>query len=407
VQVGVKPRFKRYRGPLRATRLSRARPVTSSRAPQRGVAVAMSGRLVTAAWEQGGRVLAAGSNDGGRRWARAVAVAPAGKGAQEWPAVAISPGGRVTVAWSDLRTGTPRVMYARLLGRRVSRARAIDASAPPPAAQWKPALAQGRGAVVHAVWVDERERSADDDLPQAHVFYARVGQRGPGRRLDTGKPVTLAERSDNSWAPRVASNGRRVLVTWLDFQAYDWGVFSRLSADGGASFGKETRVTSDGSEQEELADSPAPALPARGKPLIAWTDWRKRDSAGTRPHQEYDTFIATPGGRNLQADRYGARQVSTFAPSICLGGGGRATVAFQDASTGRSVVRAVTVRGAAGGGTFKRGRTRLVSDAGARGGNAWRPQLACSGGRAVAVWEDERDGPPRLYSSFGSARSLW
>ncbi|MEA2412504.1 MAG: hypothetical protein QOC77_3065, partial [Thermoleophilaceae bacterium] len=47
-----------------------------------------------------------------------------------------------------------------------------------------------RGA-ADAVWVDERERSADDDLPQAHVFYARVGQRGPGRRLDTGKPVTL------------------------------------------------------------------------------------------------------------------------------------------------------------------------------------------------------------------------
>jgi hypothetical protein len=25
----------------------------------------------------------------------------------------------------------------------------------------------------------------------------------------------------------------------------------------------------------------------------------------------------------------------------------------------------------------------------------------------VAVWEDERDGPPRLYSSSGSARGLW
>jgi hypothetical protein len=64
-------------------------------------------------------------------------------------------------------------------------------------------------------------------------------------------------------------------------------------------------------------------------------------------------------------------------------------------------VRVVTMRG----GT-SRGRARLVSDAGARGGNAWRPRLGCSGDRVVAVWEDERDGPPRLYSAFGSARRL-
>jgi hypothetical protein len=193
-----------------------------------------------------------------------------------------------------------------------------------------------------------------------------------------------------------------VLVTWIDFKEYDWGVYSRLSGNGGASFAPQVRVTSDGDQHEELADTPDPALGARGKPLIAWTDWRKRDSAATKPHQEYDIFIASPGGRNRQVDPYGGRQVSTFAPSICLTGGGRALVAFQDSSAGRSVVRAVAMRGG-----VKRGRARLVSDAGARGGNAWRPRLVCSGDRVVAVWEDERDGPPRLYSSFGAARSLW
>ena len=66
------------------------------------------------------------------------------------------------------------------------------------------------------------------------------------------------------------------------------------------------------------------------------------------------------------------------------------------------MVRAVAMRGG-----VKRGRARPISDAGVRGGNAWRPRLACGRGRVVAVWEDERDGPPRLYFSFGSARSLW
>jgi hypothetical protein len=393
VQVGVAPHFKRYRGRVKSTALSPARPLTRSHAPQRNVALAVSGRRVAAAWEERrgsrDRVFVATSTDGGRRWSRAAAIG--GGGDQQWPAVAISARGRVTVAWS----ANGRVMFAR--GPRFGKARAID---PAPGAQWKPALAQGAGDTVHAVWIDERERSADDALPQAHVFYARVG-RGPGRRLDLGKPVDLAARLDNAWAPRLAVRGRRVLVTWLDFQAYDWGVFSRLSSNGGASFAAERRVTSDAADQEELADAPDPVF-LSAKPLIAWTDWRKRVSAGTRPHQEYDIFIASPGGKNRQVDPYGGRQLSTFSPSICDAGGGRALVAFQDSSAGRSVVRAVSMRGGAG-----RGRARLVSDAGAGGGNAWRPRIACSGGRVVAAWEDERDGPPRLYFSFGSARRLW
>jgi hypothetical protein len=366
----------------------------------------MSGRRVAAAWEErrGGhdRVFLATSRDGGRRWSRAVRVAGGGAtGEQQWPAVALTPRGRVTVAWTDSRSGTPRVMYARVSGRRLSAGRAIDGSAPAGVAQWRPALAAGPGGVVHAAWVDERERSTDDDLPQAHVYYARLG-KGAGRKLDTGAPVADAAKLDHAWAPRLAVRGRRVLVTWLDFQGYDWGVFSRLSGNGGKTFSKQLRVTTDSDDQEELADSPDPALGTSGKPLIAWTDWRKRDSSATKPHGQYDTFIAAPGGPNRQVDPYGARQVSTFAPSICAIGKGRAIVAFQDASAGRSVVRAVRMRGG-----VKRSKAWLVSDAGARGGNAWRPQLGCSGGRLVAVWEDERDGSPRLYYSSGAARSLW
>jgi hypothetical protein len=234
------------------------------------------------------------------------------------------------------------------------------------------------------------------------VYYERAAGKGPGRKLDTEGPVELAAKLDNAWAPRLAVRGRRVLATWLDFQGYDWGVFSRLSGNGGKTFAKQVRVTKDGREQEELADSPDPLFTAAGKPLIAWTDWRKRDSAATKPHQQYDTFIASPGSANRQVDPYGGMQLSTFAPSACPTRKRDAIVAFQDSSAGRSVVRAVTMRGG-----VKRGRARLVSDSGPRGGNAWRPRIACSGGRVAAVWEDERDGPPRLYYATGAARSLW
>ena len=381
VQVDVKPRFKRHRG-------GRGRPLTPSHTPQRNAALASSGRRFAAAWEERrgshDRVFVATSGDGGRHWSRSRGVP--GAGDQQWPAVAISKRGLVTVAWN----AGARVMFRRGGGK----PRPIE---PGPGAQWKPSLAQGPGSTVHAVWIDERQRSADDDLPQAHVFYKRIG-RGPARRLDTGAPVEAAAKLDNAWAPRIALDGRRVLATWIDFQGYDWGVFSRASTNGGSTFAAERRVTSDAADQEELADTPDPAF-VSGKPFIAWTDWRKRDSAATKPHQEYDVFISAPGGRNRQVDPYGGRQVSTFAPSICDAGGGRALVAFQDSSAGVSAVRAVSMRGGA-----KRGRTHVLSGGGS---NAWRPRIACSGGRYVAVWEDERDGPSRLYYSAGSARGLW
>jgi predicted amidohydrolase len=369
VQVAVKPRFKRRRGP--------GRPLTGSHAPQRNVALAANGRWFAAAWEERGRVFT--TINGGRRWSK-----PRSVGAGLWPAVAISKRGKVTVAWSDSRS---RIVYSRDF----KKPRLL---APGSGAQWKPALAQGSGDTVHAVWIDERERSADDDLPQAHVFYARVG-KGGARRLDQGQPVAAAAKLDNARAPRIAVHGKRVLVSWVDFQGYDWGVFSRQSSTSGSSFAAEKRVTSDAGDQEELADSPDPVF-AGGKPFVAWTDWRKRASAATRPHQEYDVFLAAPGGRNRQVDPYGGRQVSTFAGTACDAGGGRVAIAFQDSSAARSVVRVASTRG----------RTHLIRGASVAG-DAWRPRIACSNGRALVVWEDERDGPSRLYYAIRSARSLW
>ena len=227
VQVMLKPRFKRHRG-------GRGRPLTANHAPQRNVALASSGRRFAAAWEERGRVFVATSVNGGRAWSKARAVAPG-----QWPAVAISARGKVTIAWC----AGGRVLFAR--GPRFAKPRPIASG---PAPQWKPALAQEGGDTVHAVWIDERQRSADDDLPQAHVFYARVGHGG-ARRLDQGAPVAAAAKLDNAWAPRIAVHRRRVLVSWVDFQGYDWGVFSRQSSDAGSTFAVEKRVTSDATDQ--------------------------------------------------------------------------------------------------------------------------------------------------------------
>jgi hypothetical protein len=411
VEVGVQPAYERYRGARTPTRFSAARPVAASKNPQRNAAMAVHGKRAILAYEErvGGRdqVRVVRSSDSGRTWSKPVRPTGREPGAADewWPAVALGPRGRATIAWVDPSTGAPRVYFAQSAdgGRGWGGPAALAASAPDGVAQWRPALAAGRGDVVHAAFVDERERSADDGLPQAHLYYARIrgGAPEPARRLDEGEPAPLAARSDNSWAPRISVRGERVLVTWIDFLRYDWDVFARESTDGGEKFGDQRDLNDTPEADEALNDTPDAAVGGT-KPFVAWTDWRKRKAAETVPHQQYDVYVATPGSPNVQADPYGGRPVSTFAPSICATSRDDALIAFQDASQGQNDVRVVHMRGGS-----RRGSARRVDDAGDRGGNAWRPRLGCWGERVIAAWEDQRDGPAQVYaatSTFGRLR---
>ena len=416
VTVGRRVRFRRFRGRRARTRFSASRPVRRSRRPQRNAAVAMRGRRGVIAFEERRRgrdqILLVHTRDGGRTWSRPVRPTGRPRRATDewWPAVALGGRGRVTLAWVDRSSGRHRVYVVRSLsgGRRFGRPRPLDAAAPPSAAQLKPALAQGRGDQVHVAFIDERDAFADGGAPQAGLRYARILRGVPqvSRRLDSPGPRPLAARLDNSWAPSVAARGGRVLVTWLDFRNYDWDVFSRESGDDGKSFGAERQVNDTPSDQgagdgenEALNDTPRAAFTSGG-PIVAFTDWRKRASAETQPHSLYDTYVATPGGRNRQVDQHGARQVSTFSPAVCASGEDL-LVAFQDASRGQNDVFVTRVRGGS-----ERGRARRVDDAGRRGGNAWRPQLGCAAGRVLAAWEDERDGPPQIYFARTRAARL-
>jgi hypothetical protein len=349
------------------------------------------------------QILLVRTRNGGRSWSRP--VRPTGRRRRTtdegWPSVAINARGRVTIAWVDRSSGREAAYFARSTngGRRFGSPRPL---APSGGVQWRPSLAAGRGQTVHAAWIDERTRHPDGGLPQAGIWYSRIdgGAAEAPRRLDGGTPAPLATKMDNAWAPSVAARGNAALVSWIDFLRYDWDVFSRLSRDQGASFGPQTDVNDTPAANEALNDTPRAAFAGR-TPLVAWTDWRKRDSASLVPHQQYDTFMALPGRGNRQVDPYGAAQRSTFSPAICGLANGDALVAFQDAGSGQNDVRIVRMRG-----NGRRGRTRRVDDAGRRGGNAWRPQLACARGRVVAAWEDERDGPAQIYTARARIRRI-
>jgi hypothetical protein len=197
---------------------------------------------------------------------------------------------------------------------------------------------------------------------------------------------------DNAWAPAIAVSGRRVLVTWIDFQNYDWDVMSRLSNNGGSTFAKQIDSNPEKPDIENLSDSPKPVFTKAGT-FIAWTDFHKRDTVD-RVHPLYDTYIAPLGRPPVQADPYGGRQVSTFWPSVCADGRD-VIVAFQDSATAIPSIKITRMHG----GT-RRGRAFSLSDGPSSG--AYRPSIACGAGRFVAAWEDTRSGVPRIYAALGA-----
>ena len=388
------------------TRFAPAHAVDRSHAAERNAAAAMAGHYAALAYERlrgtTSRVMVATSRDGGRHWSRAREAEPQAPGGQEWPAIAIDRRGRMTLAWTTAAAAAPpRVVFAQArAGARGPRAfgapMPIDPGAPANSPQWKPALAAA-GGVVHAAFVDGRAHSADAGLPQAGVYYTRIrgGRADAAIRLDGGKPDPLAAKLDNAWSPAIAVRGSRVIVAWLDFQHYDWDVMSRLSSDGGSAFAAQVDSNLDPPDVEDLSDSPKPVFTKSG-PLIAWTDFHKRDSVD-KVHPLYDTYLAAPGKPAVQIDPYGGKQVSTFWPSAC-GDGNDAIVAFQDSATGVGRVRITRVHAGK-----TRGHAFPLSDSPAA---AYRPVIACAGGSFIAAWEDTRNGPSRIFVTTGDLKRI-
>jgi hypothetical protein len=388
------------------TRFLAARPLSRQAFPERNAAVAMRGRYVVVAFEaqrpEGDRVMVAASNDGGRHWGLAKDAAPDRGGDQRWPAITVTSHGSLTLAWTEGAGPVSRVVFAqgRIAGNvaAFAAARPIDPDSPADATQWKPALALGEG-VVHAAFIDARARSADANLPQASVYYTRIGPNGstsPPVRLSGGRPAPLSAELDNAWSPSIVARGRTVFAAWLDFRAYDWDVISRISSDGGKVFAAAVDSNREPADVENLSDSPRPLLTKRG-PIVVWTDFHKRDSV-TAVHPLYDTYVAAPGKPPVQADPYGARQVNSFWPSAC-DSGRDAVIAFQDMATGVASVKITRVRA----GT-RRGHAFRLSDS--PRGAAYRPALACSRGHFVAAWEDTRGGPPRIFAALGALKRV-
>lgn len=407
--VGETPSYVRAKAPRRpkgrAGTFGIARAIAPGRNVQRNVALAARGSRAWAAWEErrgdADVVRIARSTDAGATWSRPVEL-----GAGLWPSLSIGTDGTLWIAFE--RSDRALVSSSDDGGRTWAVPLALPAVGGAP--QHKPAVAATGAGRAFVAWVDHRVRSPSDNLPQAGLFASTVtraaGATEPQRLDRTGATFALAAELDHAWAPTVAARGSRLVVSWVDFRAYDWDVVARESDDAGASFGLERQVNAQPDPLEALDDQPAAVITAgsAGGPLVAFTDWSNPASSAREPSALYDTRVARLGRAPRQVDGDGGAHVSTFNPALAALPAGDAVAAWQDtrAGVGRIEVGRVGPFAVPVGVPLRvaraveaQSRPAIAVAEGVVRRSAPAPVREAAG-RVLVAWEDARDGPRQI-----------
>lgn len=211
-----------------------------------------------------GRIVAVSSGDGGATWSPAAAVSPSGEIVQSaWPALAEN--GELYVAWLRwqsfpdgpigirvARSGDGGATFAPLVppleSGAVPRDEEASAACGRPALAGPlrhlpaPQLALGAGGALHLVYSRDPDGAGGD---VSEVFYRRSGDGGAS--WDEELRLAGDRTGRDQFSPALAAAGRNVAVSWYDRRRDPANLevdrFQRLSADGGASFFPEARLS--------------------------------------------------------------------------------------------------------------------------------------------------------------------
>jgi hypothetical protein len=150
-------------------------------------------------------------------------------GESSFPAIAVS-GNNVHVIWADDSSGKWQFNYKRSLDNGVtwSKTNRFKNNA----RDFDNLDIAVSGSNVHVVWYDETHGAAE-------IYYRRSSDDG----ATWGAKKRLTYNAGGSYAPAIAASGGIVHVVWSDRTPGNYEIFSRLSSDNGASWGKRMRLT--------------------------------------------------------------------------------------------------------------------------------------------------------------------
>ncbi|MBI5404218.1 MAG: exo-alpha-sialidase [Ignavibacteriae bacterium] len=273
-------------------------------------------------------------------------------------------GSTVSVVWQDSRDGNAEI-YCK---------RSTDGGANwgpdtrltnNSANSWQPCIAAS-GSNVCIVWQDGREGNME--------IYCKYSADGGA---SWGSDIRLTNNTAVSSYPSVAVSGSYIHIAWFDERDGNREIYYKLSADGGKNWGSDTRMTNN------IEASHYPSIAASGSNVyIVWTD--QRDG-----NREIFCKISADNGTNWGADFSLKKSLSSHYASVAFSGS-NVHVVWVEGVYGNDEI--FYNHSGDGGATWEEA-TRLTDSK----GNSWYPSVAVSGSTVHVIWLDERDGNGEIY----------
>jgi hypothetical protein len=183
----------------------------------------------------------------------------------------------VHIVWTDLRDGNNEIYYKRSTDSGANWGADLRLTSNS-SASWNTSLSVS-GSILHVIWIDDRDGNWE-------IYYKRSTDGGALWEADT----RLSNNSSYSEFPSVSVSASEVHAVWTDNRDGNYEIYYRRSSDGGASWGTETRLTTNASF------SLTPSVKSFGSSVhVVWRD--NRDG-------NYEIYYkrSTDGGLSWGAD---------------------------------------------------------------------------------------------------------
>lgn len=219
-----------------------------------------------------------------------------------------------------------------------------------------------KGDSVHVVWADKRNGNFE-------IYYKRSVNGGNSWGPDT----RLTYNDSSSTIPFVALSGSTLHVVWADNRDRNSEIYHKSSADGGSTWGTETRLSID------TGKSMRPAIAVSGSEVhVVWCDYRDNTY---KLHYKRSKDAGLNWGKDTKLSEFPLNIASIVASGTDV------HIASDENHSG--VYNIYYLKSTNGGDTFLIQKQLTNSP-----GNAISANLAISGSMVYLVW---RDGNSKVY----------
>jgi Tol biopolymer transport system component len=227
------------------------------------------------------------------------------------------------------------------------------------------------GSSIYVVW--------DDNTPgNTEIYFKRSADGGATWSANQ----RLTSNAGESWNPAISVNGSNIYVVWDDDTPGNFEIYFKRSADGGATWSANRRLTSNAGESWN------PAISVNGSNIyVVWMD-------ETPGNFEIYFKRSTDRGVTWTTNR---RLINTagfsFGPAIAVNGSS-IYVVWDDDTPGNAEIY---FKRSADGGAIWSANRRLTNNA----GESWEPTIAAGGSNIYVVWDDDTPGNREAYFKKG------